>query len=81
MCNSKTCTWDENSDCINCKIQSELACKWDKKILKNFHLINWSAIVPAIFGMVIIGHMTNSWWILYGYIAYFSKIHPQVFQD
>ena len=71
MCNSKICTWDKNSDCVNCTIRSDLACKWDKKILTNFHLINWSAIVPAIFGMVIIGHMTNSWWILYGYIAYF----------
>ncbi|MBL1213748.1 MAG: hypothetical protein HND52_10365 [Ignavibacteriae bacterium] len=71
MENYTTCTWDEKSDCANCSIAGKLACKWDKKILTNFHLINWTAIVPAIFGMIIIGYITSNWWILAGYIGYF----------
>jgi hypothetical protein len=71
MDNNTICTWDDNADCKNCSINEKLACKWDKKILTNFHLINWSSIIPAVFGMVIIGHMTNSYWILISYVAYF----------
>lgn len=71
MNNQTICTWDDKADCSNCSINGELACKWDKKILENFHLIIWAAIVPALFGMVIIGFMTSSWWILISYIAFF----------
>lgn len=71
MNGNTTCTWNEKADCSNCDINGKLACKWDKKILSNFHLINWSAIVPVVFGMIIIGNMTKTYWILASYIAYF----------
>jgi len=71
MNDNTICTWNEKADCANCNINGKLVCKWDKKILTNFHLINWSAIIPTIFGMIIIGHLTNTYWILISYIVYF----------
>lgn len=27
------CTWNEQSDCADCAIQDELACRWGRKIM------------------------------------------------
>ena len=65
------CTWDDQADCSNCGIEGKLACKWDKKILGGFHGIAWPPLITSVFGMVIVGLMTSTWWPLVAYIIYF----------
>lgn len=70
--NSNTiCTWDENADCPNCKINGKLACKWDKKILSGFHGIAWPSLIMSVFGMVVVGFLTGAWWPLITFGVYF----------
>lgn len=68
------CTLNESSDCINCTIQNKLACKWDKKIKNCFAAIGFPPILIAIFGMVIIGKVTGTWWPLITYVVYFISM-------
>jgi hypothetical protein len=68
------CTLDETSDCSDCKIQNKLACKWDKKIKNCFLAIGFPPILSAIFGMVIIGKVTGTWWPLIAYVVYFMSM-------
>lgn len=65
------CTLDEQSNCSECGIQGKLACKWDKKILHGFHGIAWPPLSIAIFGMVLVGLITGTWWTLISYIVYY----------
>ena len=64
------CTWDNESDCKNCKIEGELHCKWDGSVLGAFMAISIPASLITIFMMVVIGLMTGGWWPLVAYIAY-----------
>jgi len=66
-----TCTWDDKADCPNCDIHGKLVCKWDKKILKGFHGISWPPILTSLIGMVVVGNLTGTWWLLYSFIIYF----------
>jgi len=65
------CTWNDQADCANCNIHGKLVCKWDKKILGGFHGISWPPILTAIFGMVVVGNLTEAWWPLYSFVIYF----------
>ena len=71
MGSQSICTLDEQSNCSGCGIQGKLACKWDKKILQGFHGIAWPPLSIAIFGMVLVGLITGTWWTLISYIVYF----------
>jgi hypothetical protein len=64
------CTWDEQADCASCGIQGELHCKWDRKILSGFYATSLPPIIIAIFGMVIVGILTSTWWMLIAYVIY-----------
>ena len=65
------CTWDEQSDCSNCQINGQLACKWDKKILGAFHGIAWPPLILSVMGMVMAGFISGTWWPLIGFFIYF----------
>jgi hypothetical protein len=65
------CTWDEYADCQNCSIYGKLACKWDRKVLSGFHGIAWPPLLILVFGIVLVGFLTGTWWPLYSYIIYF----------
>lgn len=65
------CTLDDQSKCSGCGIQGKLACRWDKKILTGFHGIAWPPLSIAVFGMVMVGLITGTWWTLISYGIYF----------
>ncbi|MFW9994000.1 MAG: hypothetical protein ACFFD4_18290 [Candidatus Odinarchaeota archaeon] len=64
-----TCTWDDNSDCINCEVSGKLNCKWDQKILMNFVILVIPAFIPIalIFGLA---GLTASWLPTILFVAY-----------
>jgi hypothetical protein len=68
------CTWDDSSNCSNCSIQGQLACKWDKGILKCFYGISTPTVLISLFTMVLVGVLTGSWWMLIAYVVYFLVI-------
>lgn len=65
------CTWNDQVVCLNCNIQGELSCRWDKKLLIGFHGIAWPPVLTAIIGMLVVGFLTGMWWPLYSYAIYF----------
>jgi hypothetical protein len=68
------CTQDENSDCGHCALQHRLVCKWDKNIKNSFAAIGFPPILIAIFGMVILGFVSGTWWPLPVYVVYFMSV-------
>ncbi|MCD1295091.1 hypothetical protein CUJ83_08780 [Methanocella sp. CWC-04] len=65
------CTWDETSNCSGCKNKEKLHCKWDRNVLAAFLVMSFSFVIIAIFGMVLTGYATGSWWPLLAYIIFF----------
>lgn len=71
-----TCTWDEESDCLNCKINGKLNCKWDVKLLLKVYTILLPSMLLGFLGFIIVG-LHVSWipllidiifWILFFFI-------------
>ena len=67
---SKLCTIDKNADCDCCKLSDKLACKWNEKIKNCFAAIGFAPVLIAVFGIVFLGIITNSWGPLIAYIIY-----------
>lgn len=51
---SFTCTWDKNSDCINCEIKGNLDCKWKKALLIRFYKGALPALLFGGIGFVLV---------------------------
>ncbi|MFX0065417.1 MAG: hypothetical protein ACFFC7_24870 [Candidatus Hermodarchaeota archaeon] len=64
-----TCTWDKDSDCLNCEIKGQLDCKWDVKLLQRFYKIALPAILIGGLGFIIVG-LNVSWLPLLVYIIF-----------
>lgn len=68
----RICTWDEKADCDTCAIAGQLACKWDRETLLGFYALSVPPLAIALFGMVVVGVLTGTWWPLVAYVAYFA---------
>ncbi len=64
-----TCTWDDEADCINCKINGKLNCKWDAKLLLRFYKIVLPTIIFGFLGFIIVG-FNVTWVPLWIYIMF-----------
>ena len=40
-----SCTWDKESNCMNCSIKGELDCKWEQNLLLRFYDVNRGRIL------------------------------------
>lgn len=49
-----TCTWDEESDCIECEGVDNLHCKWDKKRVLRFYAIYLLFTIPSWYGLYLL---------------------------
>ena len=49
-----TCTWDEESDCIECEGSIKLLCKWDKKRVVRFYVIYLLFTIPSWYGLYLL---------------------------
>ncbi|MBC8255141.1 MAG: hypothetical protein H8E35_14095 [Ardenticatenia bacterium] len=68
------CTWDEQSDCENCKDKNLLFCKFDQSILTAFIMLFLPFFVASFFSLVIVGVVTHVWWFLILDIVLFLAI-------
>ena len=64
------CTWDEKADCDNCRNQGVLHCKWSVRGLLGFLFPALVYSLVAIFGMVLTGFLTKTWWPLLAFGAF-----------
>lgn len=64
------CSIDKTSNCNDCHIRNRLTCKWDKKIKNCLAAVSLPPIFIALFGMVVVGKVTASWWPLIAYVVY-----------
>jgi len=72
------CTWDDNSDCDNCKDNNLLFCKLDKKLQNAFTILFTPCIVVAFFGLILVCILTGTWWYLIAYGAFFMMLFPVI---
>lgn len=72
------CTWDDQSDCDNCKDNNLLLCKLDKRLQKAFMVLFAPAIVVAFFGLTLVCILTDDWWYLIAYGAFFIILFPVI---
>ncbi|NPD89942.1 MAG: hypothetical protein HGN29_14615 [Asgard group archaeon] len=49
-----TCTWDEESNCIECEGADKLLCKWDKKRIVKFYVIYFLFTFPSWYGLILL---------------------------
>ena len=65
-----TCTWDIKADCINCKLDNDLDCKWNIKHLIRFYKIGIPFFIPAALGMILAGLWARNWTGLIIYVEF-----------
>ena len=64
-----TCTWDENSNCLDCQIKGKLDCKWEKSLLIRFYKGALPLMIFAAIGFLIVGFYV-SWLPVIIYIGF-----------
>jgi hypothetical protein len=66
---SLTCTWDEESDCLNCEITGKLDCKWEQHLLIRFYKGALPLMIFAVVGFFIVGLLV-SWIPAFLYVGF-----------
>ncbi len=54
-----TCTWDQEADCMNCTIQGELDCKWNRSLLIRFYKGGSLAMISGGMGLLLVGLLVS----------------------
>ena len=76
------CTLDPKSNCISCKNNFKIDCKFNIKHTILSMLLIYSFLIISLFGLFFIGLITGIWWMLITYIIFiflfFIVIEPRV---
>ena len=63
------CTWNEESGCVACGLQGKLNCRLNPRDFTFFMLNQVPSLVMALFGLILIGLLAETWWPLIVYAA------------
>jgi hypothetical protein len=63
------CTWKDESACADCRLQSELGCRLDMRAFQFSTASQIPSLVLSVFGLVLVGVATASWWPLVAFGA------------
>jgi len=76
------CTWDKQSNCDNCDIDQNLACRPDKEYRKQFIIKHLTFRLTAFLGLLLIGAFINNWILTIAYAAImflnFAIVEPRL---
>jgi hypothetical protein len=50
-----SCTWDKESNCMNCSIKDEVNCKWEKSHLLRFYKYTLPLTIFGFLGLILVG--------------------------
>jgi len=64
------CSLDPKSNCIDCRNQKFINCKFDKSLQKLSVQIHFSLIIIALIGLSATAIIINNWWIFIIYILF-----------
>ncbi|MHA2366720.1 MAG: hypothetical protein ACXAC7_22395, partial [Candidatus Hodarchaeales archaeon] len=64
-----SCTWDKESDCMNCSIKDEVNCKWEQSHLLRFYKYTLPFMIFGFLGLILVG-LKVSWIPLITYVAF-----------
>ena len=56
------CTWKQGAECSGCDLRFELGCRVDKRAFQFFAVSQTPNLVTAVFGLVLVGVITRTWW-------------------
>src|SRR5512136_1136418 len=76
------CTLDPDSTCDTCENNQLLDCKLNRKQTLVTTLVIYSFLTISALGLVIVGIITNAWWLLIVFIGFvlvfFFVIEPRI---
>ena len=58
----RTCTWEDEADCVGCQIGANLNCRYDRRLARFFLWNQVPSLVLALFGTALTGYITGAWW-------------------
>jgi hypothetical protein len=70
------CTWADRSACVGCGLETELACRWEARVLVGFFLAYLPFMVTGWTGLVLVGLAGGWWWPLIAYGVFHALFFP-----
>lgn len=64
-----SCTWKDESNCMECTIKGNLDCRWEKGLLMRFYKVGSLAMISGFLGLISIG-LFVSWIPLIVYLGF-----------